>query len=48
MFAFQMCGGGDYFKTNLPKDHLGGADFYRALPDAQSNDCFPQEILMGL
>lgn len=43
-----MCGGGDYFKINLLKDYLGGVDFYRVLLDVQFNDCFFQEILMGL
>lgn len=49
MFAFRMGGGGGghYFKTHLPKDHLGG-DFWRTLPDAQSNEYFPQETLLGL
>lgn len=49
MFAFWMGGGwgGHCFKTNLPKDHLGG-DFWRTLPDAQSNEYFPQETLLGL
>lgn len=40
-------GGKDCFKLDIPKDHLGG-DFWRTLPDAQSNEYFPQETLMGL
>lgn len=48
MFAFTIGAGGYYFKTNLPKYHLGGTAFWGTLPDVQPNEYFPQEILMGL